>query len=98
MTKSRPGGELWPILRDLWPVLEVYLWSRQKSHQRHGSPAWHFRTKVHAGAQCGKISVQAPCRVPLTSCIRQSIVGSHATATVGSRFRAAIAAAGFLHC
>lgn len=33
--------------------------------------------KVHTRAQCGKISVRAPCRVPLTSRIRQSIVGSH---------------------
>ena len=54
--------------------------------------------KVHTGAQCGKISVQALCRVPLTLRIRQSIVGSHATATVGPSFLAAIAAAGFLHC
>ncbi len=33
--------------------------------------------KVHTGAQCGKISVQAPWRVPLTSRIWQSFIGSH---------------------
>ena len=54
--------------------------------------------KVHTGAQCGKISVQALCKVPLTSRIRQSIVESHANATVGPSFLGAIAAAGFLHC
>jgi hypothetical protein len=54
--------------------------------------------KVHTGAQCGKISVQALSRVPLTSRVRQSIVGSHATATVGPRFLAAIIAGGSLHC
>ena len=54
--------------------------------------------KVHTGAQCDKISVQAPCRIALTSSIQHSIVGSHATTTVGSSFLAAIAAAGSLHC
>jgi hypothetical protein len=53
--------------------------------------------KVRTLTQCGKISVQALCRVPLTSRIRQSIVGSHSTATVGPSFLAAVAAAGFLH-
>jgi signal transduction histidine kinase len=36
--------------------------------------------------------------MPLISPIRQSIVRSHATATQGSSFLRAIAAAGFLHC
>ena len=31
--------------------------------------------KVRTGPQCNKISLQALCRVPLISCIRQSIVG-----------------------
>jgi hypothetical protein len=48
--------------------------------------------KVRTGAQCGKILVQEPCGVPLTSRIQQSIVGSHATATVGPSFFAATAA------
>ena len=54
--------------------------------------------KVRAGAQCDKILFQEPCRVPLTSRIQQSVVGSHATATVSPSFFAAIAAAGSLHC
>ena len=36
--------------------------------------------------------------MPLTSRTRQSIVGSHATATVDPSFLAAIAAAGILNC
>lgn len=36
--------------------------------------------------------------MPLTSRIRQSIVGSHGSATVDPSFLAAIAAAGILHC
>lgn len=52
---------------------------------------------VHTGAPCGKISVQALYRAPLTSRIRQSIVGLHATATVGPSFLPAIAAADSLH-
>jgi hypothetical protein len=56
---------------------------------------------IHSSAKSGKqrvSSVQALCRVSLTSRILQSIVRSHATATIGSSFLEAIAAVGFLLC
>ena len=54
--------------------------------------------KVHTGAQCGKISAYALCRVPPSPRIRQSIVGAHATATIDPSVLAAIGAEAFLRC